>query len=271
MPSTTRSPSSELADPMHVSIRRVSGRRLRYLAPAATLSVVTAALAGCGGNPEGALAGQTATEVVSKAITAFHRERSFHFVDKIVAGSVSELQIGDVSATAANESITQGKTAVIQVALVNGTLYLRASPTVLSGDFGLSATEAAAQGGQWISISPSESAYSSVASSVSATSAIELFVPEEPNLKISGATTVDGRRVVAVQGTSISAPASGAVGKVTLFVSTTAPYLPVSATLVTEDASGKVVQEQAVLFGKWGEQVHLRPPSGVVPLSSLTS
>lgn len=237
-------------------------------------AVVAAGLAasGCGSSsPEGALAGKTATQIVSLAVKALHRERSFHFVSQTKDGSQTQTQIGDVSKLAAVESITADKKPVVDAELVGQVVYLQAGTDVLERTLGLPTTAAATHAGDWISVSKKDDVYADVASSLSATSAIELFVPEEPHLKVDGATTLHGQHVVAVSGTSTASPSTDATGKVTLFVSTTAPYLPVGATLVVTSGNDTVVEQDAALFGRWGEAVHAKAPSGALPLSSLTA
>lgn len=246
-------------------------RRRNAAAAAAALAASGVLGASCSSSPEGGLAGKSASQIVSLAVTALHHQPSFHFVSRTKQGSTTETQIGDVGAKLAAESVAQGSKPVLDARLVGGVVYLQAGTDLLENVLGLSSSVASAHAGDWVAVHRTDSAYSDVASSLTATSAIELFVPEEPNLKVAGVTTVQGRKVVAVEGTSASTPTTAAVGKVTLFVSTTAPYLPVGGTVVVTDASGAIQEQDAVLFGRWGEKVHAVAPKGAAPLATLTA
>jgi hypothetical protein len=227
-------------------------------------------LSACGGGPSaGALQGKSATEVVGLSISAFHRQHSFHFVSKTVYGKQTQVQIGDVSKSSAAESLQSGKHPILDAVLVDGAAYLRAGTKLLENTLALSTSVATAHSGTWLALGKGDAAYSEVADSLSATSAIEVFVPEEPNLHIAGVVTFSGQNALAVEGTSLAAPSNGGVAEVTLFVSTSSPFFPLGATLVVTNPSGKVVERDAALFGRWNERVAPRVPRGATPLASI--
>ena len=55
-----------------------------------------------------------------------------------------------------------------------------------------------------------------------------------------------------------------------LFVSTTAPYLPLGATVVVRDGRGHTTEQVASVYGKWDKKVDPTPPSNPVPFTSIT-
>jgi hypothetical protein len=228
-----------------------------------------ALLSACGGPSAGALQGKSAADVVSLSITAFHHQHSFHFVSKTVDGTQTQIQIGDVSKPSAAESVQSGSHPVLDAVLVGGVAYLRAGTKLLEGAIGLSDSAATAHSGTWLAIKKGDAAYSEVAGTLSATSAIEFFVPEQPHLRVGGVVTFSGQDALAVEGSSAAAPTNGDVGDITLFVSTVSPFLPLGATLVVKDRTGKVVERDAALFGKWNERVAPTVPRGATPLSSI--
>jgi hypothetical protein len=226
-------------------------------------------LSACGGPSAGALQGKSAADVVSLSITALHHQRSFHFVSKTVSGKQTQIQIGDVSKSSAAESVQSGNHPVLDAELVHGISYLRTGTKLLENALGLPAPAATAHAGTWLAIRKGDGAYSEVANSLSATSAIEFFVPEEPHLHVAGVVTFAGQNALAVEGTSGAAPSNGDVGAITLFVSTLSPFLPLGATLVVKNGTGKVVERDAALFGRWNERVAPRVPRQATPLSSI--
>ena len=107
--------------------------------------------------------------------------------------------------------------------------------------------------------------------SLSPTQAIEQFVPEEPNLRVAG---VDVGRRAYRRGRDrkpAGQVAAGNTATTTLFVSTTAPYLPISSTVVVKSATGKTAERLASVYGKYNEPVDPIAPKGATPISSLGS
>ena len=73
----------------------------------ALTAVLGVAASACGnsGPSEGALAGKSATAVLSISVKAYHRQKSVSFVTKTVAGKTSTVQVGAISKKAASESV----------------------------------------------------------------------------------------------------------------------------------------------------------------------
>ncbi len=245
-------------------------RSVRWAALAAT-AVVACTLAACGGGgpSEGALAGKTATQILTTSIKAYHKQSSVHFVTKTVSSSQTTTEIGAASATAASESVRSGSTPALDAILADQTVYIRGSTAFLEGALQLSSATAAAYAGKWISFHKGDPGYASLAANLSPGAAIVAFVPEEPHLRVDGANQVAGQPVVVVSGSPGTPPTNGIAG-VSLFVSTTAPYLPLSATVVVRDGRGTTTERVASVYGKWGEKVDPTPPSSAVPFTSIT-
>jgi hypothetical protein len=248
-----------------------SGRVALTFAALTVVLGVAASACGSSGPSEGALAGKSPTAVLSTSIKAYHLQKSVTFVTKTVAGKASTVQVGAVSATAASESVRSSTLPVLQAILVDGSAYLRAGSQFLEQQLSMSAAQAAAHAGQWISFQKGDPGYSSITQSLSAGEAIVSFVPEEPNLRVSGATTFQGQSAVAVTGSPSSSPASGTTATVTFFVSTTAPYLPLGATVQVDNDNGKNIERVASVYGKYNQKVDPKAPSGAVPVTSLVS
>ncbi len=159
---------------------------------------------------------------------------------------------------------------VLQAILVDGSVYLRAGTQFLEQQLSLSTAQAAAHSGQWISFQKGDPGYSTITQSLSAGEAIVSFVPEEPKLRVAGATTFQGQSAVAVTGSPAST-SGGTVATVTMFVSTTAPYLPLGATVQVNQNTGQNVERVASVYGKYNEKVDPKAPTGAVPITSLTS
>jgi hypothetical protein len=219
---------------------------------------------------EGAFAGKSPTQIISTSLQAYHRQKSVHFVTKTVAGSTSTVQVGAASAAASQETVTSGKSTVLDAILTGGTAYLRGGAQLLQNTLGLSPTAATAHQGAWISAAQGQTGYSTISQALGPSEAIATFVPESPGLKVDGATRFSGHDAVAVEGSPAGQLSAGSTGKITLFVSTTAPYLPLGATLVVKNAKGKSIESAASVYGKWNQKVNPKAPAGATPVTSIT-
>jgi hypothetical protein len=56
-----------------------------------------------------------------------------------------------------------------------------------------------------------------------------------------------------------------------MFVSTTAPYLPLGATLVVKYKNGQTIERAASVYGKYDTKVDPTAPTGATPASTLRS
>jgi hypothetical protein len=251
-------------------VRRRPRAALTFVALTVVLGIAASAC-GSSGPSEGALAGKSATAVLSLSIKAYHRQHSVSFVTKTVAGKTSTEQVGATSATAASESVRSSTLPVLQAILVGGSAYLRAGSQFLEQQLSLSTAQAAAHAGQWISFQKGDPGYSTITQSLSAAEAIVQFVPEQPNLRVAGATTFGGQNAVAVTGSPATAPGAGTTAFVTFFVSTEAPYLPLGATVQVNNNSGHNIERVASVYGKYNQKVDPTAPSGAVPITSLVS
>jgi hypothetical protein len=232
---------------------------------------VALSVAACGnsGPNAGALQGKSATAVTSRSITAYHRQRSVSFVTKTVVGKTTTVEVGATARGGdAAETVTTNGAPVIDAVLVGHVAYLRATSSVLEHSLQLSSATATTYAGKWISLTETDAAYKDVADTLSPTQAIEGSVPEPPN-RVAGVTSVGGRNVVAVAGSAAAGLQSGSSATVTLFVSTTAPFLPVSSTTVVKNARGTSTERIASVFGKYNKKVDPIAPTGATPISSL--
>ena len=202
---------------------------------------------------------------------AYHRQRSVGFVTKTITGNTTTVEGGAISSAGpASETVTTNGRPVIDAMLVNQVAYVRAAASVLEQGLSLPANIATANAGKWISLQKGDSAYEHVVNTLTTTQAILEFVPEEPNLRVAGVTSVAGRNAVVVAGSPSGSVQGGSTATSSLFVSTTAPYLPLSGTLEVKSATGRTTERTAAVYGKWNERVDPVPPKGATPISTLT-
>lgn len=237
--------------------------------------VLGLSLAACSSGPsEGALQGKTATAITGLSIQAYHRQLSVRYVTKTVVGNSTTVESGATGRSgSAQEAITQDGHPVAEAILVDHDVYLRGTASFLKNALNLSSSTATAYEGKWISFQSGQTGYTSLLAALSPTQAIEEFVPQEPNLHVGGATSVAGQDVVAIVGSPGpgAREAAGTKATTTLFVSTTAPYLPLSATtLVVNNGSTKPLEQVASVYGKWNQKLDPVVPKGATPITTVT-
>jgi len=201
--------------------------------------------------------------VLTLAQQAATNEKSFHFIDETGSGSKAQVLSGDISDSTSQEE-AKGPNGLLEVRLVDGTIYVNATASTLVYSLKLSSSTAAAHAGDWISLERTDAPYQTVAKTLEPTAELGAYIPVG-GLKIGSPTTLRGKDVLPVSGT---APASvGANLIATLYVSTSAPFVPVGGTL---SGTGSHKNEgEVVAFTAWGEQVHPIVPTDAVAYSSL--
>ncbi|MGO9344412.1 MAG: hypothetical protein ACLP6E_18145 [Acidimicrobiales bacterium] len=237
---------------------------MRRLVIVAVLGLIPL-LAACGGPSAGALGGKSAEQVLTLAQQAATKKGSFHFIDETGSGSSAQVLSGDISDVTAQEE-TKGPDGLLEVRLVDGTIYVNATASTLVYSLKLSSSIAAAHAGDWISLERTDAPYQTVAKALGPTAELGAYIPVG-DLKIGSATTLRGQDVLPVSGT---APAFvGANLIATLYVSTTAPFVPVGGTLSGTGAHKN--EAEVVAFTAWGERIHAIVPPDAVAYSSLGS
>jgi hypothetical protein len=136
------------------------------------------------------------------------------------------------------------------------TLYVRANAVGLTSIYALSSTDATTYAGEWMTVTPSDSEYGSIAYATTLASDFSQ-VRFAGAISESGVIVFKGRRVRALKGTV--PPIDGAPKFVgTLFVTATGKPLPV--TFVERNAKASVT----VSWSSWGHHYVLHAPTGAV-------
>jgi len=228
--------------------------------------------AGCSSTPRGAtpLAQKSPSEVIGIATAAATAAGSMTFVDVTRAGVTRNGKVvstlsGASSAPAAQEAIVGADP--LQVVLNEQTIYVRATAATLQSALGLTAADATAYAGMWISLQDGDAPFQSLSAALTIASELDNFTPTSPGLRLGPVTTLHGRQVLPVQGAAPTAATGGATGSATLFVSVAAPHVPVAGALVV---GGEQSYSEAAVFTKWGHNVATTAPSGAVPYTTFT-
>ena len=207
------------------------------------------------------LAGLAPAAVVSLAMAAARHEGSCLDVSKGAAVGYTFDATTQSGSDEAHQEMSFNSSRGTAV-LIKGKFYIRESATLISLQFGKNDPQWA---NKWISIPRSSADYHSLATGLVFSSMISQVPPVAP-LR-TATTTLEGHRVVAVLGTA-NAELGLTKGVETLFVSATAPFLPVQLR-----ASGRtqgVPTTLVVSFSHWGQHYSFTTPAGATPLASTT-
>jgi hypothetical protein len=216
----------------------------------------------CQGSLPAAGAAELPSALLSSILKAGNAQKAVHYTSSIADGDVSVQQVADVGANQGVQEITfrkGGRTGHVTVLVVRSTAYLRGDAFALANYNGMPAAIATKYADVWIMIPRTSSVYATVASDVTLLSAITDLNMSGP-IRAVPPTTVDGQRVVGVEGTYKDA---GQTITTTLFARASGSPLPV------EQLAASSTLHASAVFGKWNETVNESPPAHWVSIDKI--
>jgi len=220
------------------------------------------------GRSTGGLSGKTATQVLALTVAAAKSQGSVHLGNTNTSGPAGGGTY-DVSASEGQQTVTGGTQGNADLLVVPAHGYLKGDAAFLQNSFGFPASVASLYAGKWISFVPSDPGYQQVVDGDTLSSALVESSPTGA-LTLTLTRTLDGQTVEGVSGgLPHDISQAGAKGSQVLYVSTTAPYLPVE--VVTSGSLDGQSGTTVVTFSRWGESISIVAPSGATPVSSISS
>jgi hypothetical protein len=223
---------------------------------------------------EAAASSPSPSQVLAASKSAADAELSLHYssTTKVPAQSVTVTITGDVSAAEGQQTIVaniNGQVGHVSVDLVDGSAYFRGDEPGLANFMGLPLALSSQYANKWISLSSSDSGYSTVAAGLTTASVLGEIAISRP-LSLKGNPEVLGHRAIGLGGTA-SAAVPGSTKKVAipvrLYVQARGKALPV---LYTKSPTvNKKKESLSVAFGDWNEHVSVTAPVGATPISAL--
>lgn len=250
---------------------RKRGRRPgRWLILGSVIALVALA-AGAGtfvlGRSSG-LSGKTAGQVLNLTMAAARAEGSLRLV-VVDTGASAGTSTYDVARSDGIQKTSTPDSGSSTLFVISGEAFLQADQAFLENGLGFPGALATAAAGQWISFQPSDPGYAQLVAGDTLSSALTESTPTGV-LNLTPVRTMDGRQVVGISGGLTPDDAQGgATGTMTLYVSDSAPYLPVEA-VVTGTLSGQSGRS-TLTFSHWGEAVSVSAPSSSTPYSLLAA
>ncbi len=228
-------------------------RRLSSFSFAAVLA--TSSLIGVSG---ASAATKSAAQVLQLSVSAMHAEGSFHYESTASIGGVVAITLSTNSALTYGDQVQSLAGGVETTRLIGKTLYMNADAKAYSADFGVKKTTLA---DKWVLVPSSNKNYANISSAILVPSVLQQLV-DVNHLKEVGVGTVNGQTAIEIHADA------GASGTETVYVSTTAPYLPVAVAAVSTEDGEKVSDE--LVFSDWGEKFTVAKPAAFVVATSAT-
>ncbi len=235
---------------------------------AAVLALMATAACGTSQPPArgtiGALRDKSASQVLQVSLAA---ARAAGYVKLVEAendsGNVTMVN-GEAGNAAGTQSFTiSGAHAVhFTLSLIGHTVFMKANQAALGYALGASAANAHIYANRWISVTSKDSGYRRAVENLKISFQLSTLALNGP-LGLQAPTVIRGSSAVGVTGTVNSHQAN--VGKLsaTLYVSTTAPFLPLEMRMHNQSGSVRV----EISYSGWGKAFNLRTPRSAVPLS----
>lgn len=220
-------------------------RRFVLVLPVVALLLATSSL-------EAGAASKTAAQILQISVNSMQKEGSFHYEStSSIAGKVALTLSTDSSLTYGSQTQTlDGGTETTR--LIGKTLYLYANAKAYAQDFDVAKTTLA---NKWVLVPSTNKNYGNIADAILVKSVMQQLV-DIGSVKDVGAATFDGQTALELRGNA------GASGTETIYVSATAPYLPIGLSAEVIEEGHKIVNE--LVFSKWGEKFSVKPPSSYV-------
>jgi hypothetical protein len=207
----------------------------------------------------------SASALLSQAFADARAKGSFHQALTQVAGGVRATLDNDVTLHTGRQLLMSSDGARGEVEVVGNTVYITGNQHGLKSYFKFTSDQSAVIGTNWVSVPSTNTAFASFAYDVTASTALEEVAPSG-HLTEGPETTIDGQRVVAINGSLPSSVAGGAGSRATLYVTATSDPLPVRAAIEASQANHTKLSLMGTL-SDWGERVAVAPPKGTQELS----
>ena len=227
--------------------------------PALRGSVFVAAVLACL-LPLAASAADSPSKVLASILAAGHAQRSVHYTS---VGNYAAVQVSfdaDAGVDKGIQRITyrkSGKTGQATVIVTANTAYIRGDAFILANYLGFKSTPATTYAGKWVRFPHTDRGYAAVAAGVTLSSLVD-EIALGGQLSTAPITTVEGQRVLAVQGTASSSKGT-IVG--TIYARAAGSPLPVKQITTRGTVS------LTMTFSLWNERIDLAAPRASVAIS----
>jgi hypothetical protein len=206
-------------------------------------------------------ASETGNQILKSAIASAQKAGSVRVTVHFFSGKTTGELVQDSARASAEQTVAVGNERV-SIVLSANTVYFSGNTQGLVHYFGLTTAVATTLANQWVSASPSDSAFPSLDAGLTLSSALGEASPKGSIVK-GKRKTVDGQSTMSLSGTGPTG-----IARLTLFIAAHGKFLPVEA--VGSGGSAQKASGEIVTFSRWGEAVHVPVPPESIPISTLS-
>jgi hypothetical protein len=226
-------------------------RRLTLVLPAVIVAFGTWS-AGASGTST-----KTPAEILQLSVSSMHNQGSFHYNSTSSIAGVVALTLSTDSALKYGDQVQSLDGGTETTRLIGKKLYMYANARAYEEDFGVKKPTLA---NEWVQVPSTNKNYGNIADAILVPSVMQQLV-DVGSLKEAGEATVDGKKALALRNT-------GSSGTETVYVSTSAPYLPIAVVADATEDGRKITND--LVFSKWGEKFTVKKPSKYVVATKKT-
>jgi hypothetical protein len=226
-------------------------RRLTLVLPAVIVAFGTWS-AGASGTST-----KTPAEILQLSVSSMHNQGSFHYNSTSSIAGVVALTLSTDSALKYGDQVQSLDGGTETTRLIGKKLYMYANARAYEEDFGVKKPTLA---NEWVQVPSTNKNYGNIADAILVPSVMQQLV-DVGSLKEAGEATVDGKKALALRNT-------GSSGTETVYVSTSAPYLPIAVVADATEDGRKIIND--LVFSKWGEKFTVKKPSKYVVATKKT-
>jgi hypothetical protein len=227
-------------------------RRLTFVVPG-----VLVALGSWSAGASGASI-KTPTEILQQSVRSMQSEGSFHYNSTSSIAGVVALTLSTDSALKYGDQVQNLDGGTETTRLIGEKLYMYANAKAYVEDFGVKKPTLA---NEWVLVPSTNKNYGNIADAILVPSVMQQL-GDVGSLKEVGDVTIDGKAALALRGSA------GASGTETVYVSTSAPYLPIAVVADATEDGRKITND--LVFSKWGEKFTVNTPSKYVVATKKT-
>jgi hypothetical protein len=230
-------------------------------------AVLWIVLANTGSSKHGSSTPKAARALLAQVNATATAEGSLSYIQHDTEGKNSEEIRGVISAAAASVKVTASGPS-FDVELLGQLVYVKGGSTALKNAMGLKTSSATVFATKWISVTTTQSIFTTITSPLTVATSIASFEPTAASVTIGKEQKLDGHEVIPLEGQASQNAAQGAASSVALFVSATKPFVPLGGTLEVQQ-KGSPIEREVIAFKNWGAPVKLKAPKGAVPFTSI--
>ncbi len=205
--------------------------------------------------------------VLAAALEAATERGAVHYVKVSTEpqGKPSE-EVGDITVREGLQQLVTPGLSNVSLINVGSAVYYKGSTRALEADVGLPVALAKASADKWIAVYRNNVAYNAFAAETTLPTVFMVTVPGG-TLDVTE-TRYGGRPVIAVKGVLPDSFGRHDPGTDTMYLSPTAPHLPVAAVL--KFGKRGAAAENTWVFTRWGERVEVSAPAVSYPAGGVT-